>query len=79
MKAATGELNMTVIIVLAVAIMSAFFYTVLWPMIRANQDSIINCRFAICGAEPNADGRVRCELRNSRGEVIGRPMCTYKG
>jgi len=79
MKAATGELNMTVVIVLAIAILSAFFYTVIWPRISENQTAIINCRRAICGSNPNSDGMVQCEVRGPRGNVISRPMCTWKG
>lgn len=36
MKAATGELNLTVITVVAIGAIAALFYTVLWPTIRDN-------------------------------------------
>ena len=34
MKAATGELNLTLITVVAIGLIAALFYTVLWPNIR---------------------------------------------
>ena len=34
MKEATGELNMTVITVVAIAAVAALFYAVVWPMIQ---------------------------------------------
>ncbi len=36
MKEATGELNMTVIVVVAIAAVGAFFYAFVWPNIRVN-------------------------------------------
>ncbi len=34
MKEATGELNMTVVTVVAVAALMAFFYAIIWPTIK---------------------------------------------
>ena len=34
MKEATGELNMTVIVVIAIAAIAALFYAFVWPMIQ---------------------------------------------
>ena len=34
MKEATGELNMTVITVIAIAAVAALFYAFVWPMIQ---------------------------------------------
>ena len=36
MKEATGELNMTVITVVAIAAVAAFFYAFVWPSIKAS-------------------------------------------
>lgn len=36
MKEATGELNMTVITVVAIAAVAAFFYAFVWPNIKEN-------------------------------------------
>ena len=35
MKEATGELNMTVVTVVAIAAILAFFYLVIWPVIQS--------------------------------------------
>lgn len=36
MKEATGELNMTVITVVAIAAVAAFFYAFVWPSIKTS-------------------------------------------
>ena len=36
MKEATGELNMTVITVVAIAAVATFFYAFVWPAIQTN-------------------------------------------
>ena len=36
MKEATGELNMTVVTVVAIAAVAAFFYAVIWPNIKVS-------------------------------------------
>ncbi len=36
MKEATGELNMTVVTVVAIAAVAAFFYAFIWPSIKTN-------------------------------------------
>lgn len=47
MKEATGELNMTVITVVAIAAVAALFYTLVWPAI---QKSIVNNTCATLGS-----------------------------
>ena len=39
MKAATGELNLTVITLLAIAAIIAFFWTTMWPRIQNTMNS----------------------------------------
>ena len=39
MKAATGELNLTVITVIAIAAVMAFFGTIMWPKIQSTINS----------------------------------------
>ena len=80
MKEATGELNMTVFVVVAVGVMSAFFYTVVWPNIRGGQESVANCNNAICDRTP-VNGRVRCDVWNKEGtRIVARDIsCPYKG
>lgn len=84
MKEATGELNMSVVVISSIAILSAFFYTILWPMINENQKQQTNCSKAICTVKNPSkdvengiirkcyymDNNVRHELNN---------VCKYKG
>ena len=51
MKEATGELNATVVVAITIGLLSTFFFTVLWPMLRGNLKSNTNCSKAICTPE----------------------------
>ena len=74
MKEATGELNMTVITVVAIAAVAAFFYAFIWPSI---QNSIAASTACAQGAgttigTQGTDGYVSC------GKVTsGSYTCTY--
>lgn len=46
MKEATGELNMTVITVVAIAAVAAFFYAVVWPGIKGSISGNMKCSSA---------------------------------
>ena len=48
MKEATGELNMTVITVVAIAAVAAFFYAFVWPSIKNNITATTYCASATC-------------------------------
>ena len=48
MKEATGELNLTVIVVMAVAILVAFFYYTIWPSLNNNFQANSSCSRAVC-------------------------------
>ena len=78
MKEATGELNMTVIVVIIVAVLVAFFYTLIWPMIKTTTTASLGCKEAICDATPRPDGQVRCDVydENDKKTEI---FCTFKG
>ncbi len=76
MKEATGEMNATVIVVILVATLVAFFYTIIWPTIRNNTNQNIACNKAICNSQPNADGMtVDCHLKGSNENFT----CIWKG
>ncbi len=66
MKEATGELNMTVVTVVAIAALIAFFYLVIWPTIKINMALTTACTSAgnsgITTGEPTGDGGVICTL-----------------
>ena len=53
MKEATGELNITVVVVISVGILIAFFYYTLWPMLNTNFEQNASCAKAVC---PNPCG-----------------------
>ena len=63
MKEATGELNMTLITVVAIAAVAAIFYTVVWPIIKENISNSAKCPNAVCTGQ--------C--------IGGRQTCTYQG
>ena len=48
MKEATGELNMTVVTVVAIAAVAAFFYAFVWPGIKSSIQRNTLCANAIC-------------------------------
>ncbi len=79
MKEATGELNSTLIVVIAIAALAALFFTILWPMIKGNLKDEANCRKAFCdkGVIKGQNG-VMCKWTNSDGnqKTI---ICPYKG
>lgn len=56
MKEATGELNMTVITVVAIAAIAAFFYIFVWPGIRVSIAKN-NCT-AECGSDTKNWGMI---------------------
>jgi len=80
MKEATGELNMTVVIVLAVAILSVFFFAVLWPSIKSTFIATNKCSDAICDKTTLSNGRVQCKYYNRDGHQVGGEFsCVWKG
>lgn len=48
MKQATGELNATVIIFSAVALLTVVFFMVVWPMVKDGFYESANCANAVC-------------------------------
>ncbi len=48
MKESTGELNMTVVTVVAIAAIAAFFYLVVWPGMKDNIKRSQMCASAVC-------------------------------
>lgn len=56
MKEATGELNMTVITVVAIAAVAAFFYAFVWPAIQNTIERNTKCAAAYdCHQLPGQD------------------------
>ena len=78
MKEATGELNMTVVVLTLVGLLSAFFFYTVWPMLRHNFVSETNCSKAIC--EPCSDGTNTCKTKTCKMEGhSGTFQCVNKG
>ena len=76
MKEATGELNSTLVVVIAVGLLSAFFYYTLWPILKNNMDQNSKCSEAWCEKTPNPDGyTVQCHYKGSTDPIT----CTWKG
>lgn len=74
MKEATGELNLTVVVVLIVAALASFFFGVLWPRLRSNFNANTKCDEAICDTCPEKDSNGNCTIPES-----GMVTCHLKG
>ena len=78
MKEATSELNMTVVVVISIAGLAAFFYMTLWPMIQNNVNRSTKCTLAICANQKNDDGSVNCTYTDKSGKTT-ELKCAWKG
>lgn len=78
MKEATGELNFTVVIVIAIGAMAAFFYFTIWPLIRNNMDANTKCSAAICAKCPKGSfcQTTECYLKDNPSAKF---ECVWKG
>ncbi len=77
MKQATGELNATVVVVLAIGVLIAFFYYTLWPILKNNFEKNSQCSKAICDSvDTDGDGYVTCHIKNDPSNTF---ECVYKG
>lgn len=79
MKEATGELNMTVVIVLAVAILSVFFFAILWPSIKNTFIATNKCSDAVCRKTPDSNGMVECFYYKNGRQEGNSFKCPWKG
>ena len=77
MTEATGELNLTVVVVMAVAALMAFFYTLIWPTIKNNMTANTKCQAAICEKCTNPEGckTVQCWYKDPDKKFD----CVWKG
>jgi len=60
MEKASGELNLTVITIVAIAAIAAFFYAFVWPAIQRNITNSQDCAAAICNCNPAAGQTMLC-------------------
>jgi predicted permease len=75
MKRAVGEVSSAVIVVFAVAILIAFFYYTVWPLISNNFNAQTSCDKAVCDINTKKDGKVECTIPGQEGTF----WCNYKG
>lgn len=80
MKEASGELNLTVVVVMAVAALMAFFYTLIWPTIKNNMTANTKCQAAVCKKceDPNGCTMVDCTYTDKQGNKTNM-QCVWKG
>ena len=77
MKEATGELNITVITVVAIAAVGALFYLFIWPSIQKNILLNNACSNAGGSAEYKDDqSKITCTLQTS-GNDSGKVKCAF--
>ena len=85
MKEATGELNVTLIVVTIVALLSTLFFSIIWPRINRGFRRDTSCNKAICNCEKDSsgnctnvkDGLILCKYYDENGEHD--IMCAWKG
>ena len=82
MKEATGELNMTVVTVVAIAAVAAFFYAFVWPNVKNMIQANTYCSMAQCSqCESNGNGSTvcqACQAYDEQGESVWTGKCTFK-
>ena len=93
MKEATGELNLTLIVVTIVALLSTLFFTVIWPRIHHNLDRNSRCDAAICNCDRDGsggctnfkNGGIECKYYSKYGKLSDERgnydliVCAWKG
>ena len=77
MKEATGELNTSVVVMLAIGVLIAFFYYTIWPVIRTNFNKNSQCSKAIC--EPCRSGNCEYVTCHTKNDPSNKFECVYKG
>lgn len=77
MKEATGELNMTVVTVVAIAAVGAFFYAFIWPSIKGNLAAQTHCAAAVnCTEATDDSGKMSCYYYADNGvDLLGPITC----
>ena len=62
MKEASGVLYMTVVTVVAIAAVAAFFYAFIWPGIQQSIERSTYCATASCGeCTDSSNGKQKCQ------------------
>ncbi len=75
MREATGELNMSVIVFAAVALLAALFFFIIWPMIKEGLREDEQCAIAVCDSGYNNNNKAYC-MNPTTGEDF---ECPFRG
>lgn len=78
MKEATGELNMTVVTVVAIAAVAAFFYAFVWPSVRTSIINNTKCADAVCTNCTEQNGVEKCTGCVASDGTALEGSCQYK-
>lgn len=60
MKEATSEVNLAVIVAIAIGILLAFFLGMTWPMIKGNYNMTSSCKKATCDCSNYQERNYKC-------------------
>lgn len=74
MKEATGELNMTVITIVAIGAILAVFTIFLLPTIKKSIQNRQYCTEAICPDTCDSDGKHKCMYYDGPSDEVGTPI-----
>ncbi len=77
MKEATGELTGSVIVVSAVALLTAFFFMFIWPMIKEGMQDRATCANAMCDNGYNDNWMAYCKNPNDPDSEVFE--CPFRG
>ena len=77
MREATGELNVTLIVVIAIAGLSMVFFTIIWPTMKEDMTKKSRCSDAICDNGYNSNKMAWCYSPSDSGKT---PFeCPFRG
>ena len=79
MKEATGELNLSAVVAISIGVLAAFFFTIIWPMLKGDFSKNNDCNRATCDCSVKTrnahNKKCLCKTKNSTGTF----ECVYKG
>ncbi len=79
MKEATGELNMTVVTIVAIAALVGFFYLVIWPVIQTGMTLSSACNASNGGKQYYKQTVNNKEVLCGPTSSAGEGKCSYDG
>ena len=76
MKEATNELSASVIVIGAIAMLSALFFTFVWPIVKEGLTNDATCADAICDIGYNNNYMAYCYTEGNKSKVF---ECPFRG